>query len=519
MLKIKTIFFLTLLLAVGSLLNAQITETGIDSLVNYALSKFNVAGTAVGVVKDGKIIYAKGFGKLSVDSDKPVDEYTDFGIASNSKAFTTTALAILEQEGKIKWTDKVVDYIPEFRMYDPYVTENFNIADLLTHRSGLGLGMGDLMIFPDGTDFTIDDIIRNFQYFKPVSAFRTKFDYDNLLYLVAGEIVKRVSGMSWEDFITEKIFSPLKMEHTYASLEMMKDKNNLALPHANADSSLNVLENFKSMVNGAAGGIYSNVTDMGKWMIMHLNNGAYGDSLENRLISERNHYEMWKIHTVMDADKDPRYNSHFKGYGLGWGLTDVIGKMSVSHTGGLPGMLSRVIMIPDIKLGVVVLTNTSEDGAGVFLSVTNAIVDSYLGLDNYKWVDKLAAYFATRKNTADEVTEKVWKKINEEKDNPIDTASIIGVYNDNWFGKIEIYKKNGEIRFRSFRSPKLNGRVFFYNANTFAVKWDYRDMNADAFAMFTLDENGKAAGLKMKGISPNIDFSFDFQDLDLKRVE
>ncbi|NPA36771.1 MAG: serine hydrolase [Chlorobi bacterium] len=517
--KIKKQIFLILFLSVGSYLNAQITDAGIDSLVEYALSKFNVAGTAVGVVKDGKIIYAKGFGTTSVKSGKPVNEYTDFAIASNSKAFTTTALAILEQEGKIKWTDKVVDYIPEFRMYAPYVTENFNIEDLLTHRSGLGLGMGDLMIFPDGTDFTMEDIIRNFQYFKPVSAFRTKYDYDNLLYLVAGELVKRVSGMTWEDFITEKILKPLEMEHTYASLDRMKDKSNLALPHANSDSTLSLLSSFEPMVNGAAGGIYSNVTDLGKWMIMHLNNGAYGDSLENRLISEKNHYEMWKIHTVMDADRGPRYNSHFKGYGLGWVLTDVTGKMSVSHTGGLPGMLSRVVMIPDIKLGVVVLTNTSDDGAGVFYSVTRAIVDSYLGLDNNKWVDKFAAYFAMRQNKGDEVTGKVWDKVEEQVNNPVDTAAYVGVYRDNWFGNIEVYTKDGEIRIKCIRNPKLKGRMFFYNANTFAVKWDYKDMNADAFAMFTLDENGKAVGFKMKGISPNIDFSFDFQDLDLKRVE
>jgi len=139
------------------------TDDQIDSLVHYALSKFNVAGAAVGVVKDGKIVHLKGYGVKSKATGEPVDVFTNFAIASNSKAFTTTALAILVQEGKLKWTDKVVDHIPEFRMYDPYVTENFNIVDLLTHRSGLGLGMGDLMIFPDGTDFTMEDILKNFQ--------------------------------------------------------------------------------------------------------------------------------------------------------------------------------------------------------------------------------------------------------------------------------------------------------------------------------------------------------------------
>ncbi len=508
-----------LLLAAGINSGAQITSPEIDTLVNYAMSKFNVAGVAVGVVKDGKVVHLKGYGVKSETNGKPVDEFTDFAIASNSKAFTTVALAILEQEGKLKWTDRVIDHIPEFRMYDPYVTENFNIVDLLTHRSGLGLGMGDLMIFPDGTDFTMEDILKNFQYFKPVSAFRTRFDYDNLLYLVAGELIERVSGMTWEQFVTEKIFKPLEMDHTFASLNDMKDKSNLSLPHANSDSSLVVLKSFHSMVNGAAGGIYSNISDMCKWMTMHLNNGAYGDSLENHLVSQVNHEDMWTIHTVMNTESNSRYHSHFAGYGLGWMLKDINGNMSVSHTGGLPGMLSKVIMIPDIGLGVVVLTNTSDDGAGVFASVSQTIVDSYLKLEDFNWVDRYSAYFSMKKNNADSITLKVWQTVDNVKDQPLDTASWTGIYRDKWFGNVEVFKKDGKLLFRSFRSPKLTGRMFFYKANTFAIKWDYKDMNADAFAMFTLDENGKAVGIKMKGISPNIDFSFDFQDLEFKRIE
>jgi len=185
---------------------AQITSTEVDHLVEKAMAKFNVAGVAVAIVKDGKIIHEKGYGVKSVDTKQKVDENTNFAIASNSKAFTTAALALLVEEGKLSWNDKVIKYIPEFRMYNEYVTGNFNIQDLLTHRSGLGLGAGDLMIFPDGSDFTVNDIIANLQYLKPVSAFRTKFDYDNLLYLVAGEIIARVSGMTWEAFVSKRIF-------------------------------------------------------------------------------------------------------------------------------------------------------------------------------------------------------------------------------------------------------------------------------------------------------------------------
>ena len=192
-----------LLLLGGSKIGAQITSAQIDKLVEESMSKMNVAGAAVAVVKDGKVIHSKGYGVKSIKTKEKVDASTCFAIASNSKAFTTTALAILVEEGKLNWTDKVIDHIPEFRMYDPYVTANFNIQDLLTHRSGLGLGVGDLMFFPDGSDFTIDHLLGVFQHFKPVSAFRTKYDYDNLLYVVAGEVVKRASGMSWEQFVQE----------------------------------------------------------------------------------------------------------------------------------------------------------------------------------------------------------------------------------------------------------------------------------------------------------------------------
>ena len=196
---------------------AQITSGGVDTLVQDAMKKFNVVGASVAIVKDGKIVYKKGFGVKSVITKQPVNEYTDFAIASNSKAFTTTALAILVEEGKLSWNDKVKDYIPEFKMYNDYVENNFTIQDLLTHRSGLGLGAGDLMIFPDSTNFTMKDILNNFQYLKPVSAFRTKWDYDNLLYLVAGEVIARVSGMSYEAFVQKRILEPLQLNNTYSS--------------------------------------------------------------------------------------------------------------------------------------------------------------------------------------------------------------------------------------------------------------------------------------------------------------
>lgn len=495
----------------------QLSTEKIDALLTDALNKFKVAGASIAIVKDGKILHQKGYGVTSVETKIPVDAATNFQIASNTKAFTTTALALLQEEGKLKWTDKVVDYIPEFKMYNDYVTQNFTIQDLVTHRSGLGLGAGDLMIFPDGSDFTLQDVVKNFQYMKPTSAFRTKFDYDNLLYIVAGEVIARRSGKTYEAFIQERILTPLEMSKTYVGAQP-KEADNVAYPHSSITGAPHRIEYGSFGFGSAAGGIFSNVSDMSKWMITQLNHGKYGKDLVNTLFTKESQAEMWRLHTVIETNPNPRYNSHFNGYGLGWFLTDKKGYLEVSHTGGFPGMLSQVKLYPDLNLGIVVLTNTENGGAGLFSAVTNAIADSYLGLDDFSWVDKISERMNKNNANSDEVTKKVWEKVEAEKKTKINKQNFVGTYNDPWFGNIEVSEKNGQLWMRCVRSPKLNGQMFYYNANTFAVKWEYTAMPCDAFALFTLDENGLATGFKMKGISPIMDFSFDFQDLDLTRV-
>lgn len=496
---------------------AQISSPKIDSLMAESLIKFKVAGAAIAIVKDGKVIHSKGYGVADINTKKPVNENTNFQIASNSKAFTTAALAILEEEGKLKWTDKVKDHIPEFKMYNDYVTENFNIQDLLTHRSGLGLGVGDLMFFPDGSNFTVKDVVTSFQHFKPVSAFRTQFDYDNLLYIVAGEVIARASGMSYESFVQNRIIEPLQMNNSFVG-SLLKDKSNLSTPHSSESGTIKTIDAYDIGMGSAAGGIYSNVTDMSKWMIMRLNKGKYGIDLKSSIFSLKNHNEMWRIHTVTETNPNPRYNSHFSGYGLGWGLSDAKGNLKVSHTGGLPGMLSIVTMYPDLNLGIVILTNTENGGGGLFSSITNTISDSYLGLDDFGWIEKNVTRMNQQKSTGDEISNKVWAKVEAEKNTAVKKDDYIGIYEDKWFGKVEVFLKDKQLWIKCHRSPKLNGPMAFYNANTFAIKWEYQAMNADAFAMFSLDETGKAQSIKMKGISPNIDFSFDFHDLDLTRI-
>lgn len=512
--------FLTLLLLLSAPYSwSQLSSEKVDVLVERAMEEFEVAGVAVAIVKDGEVVHQKGYGVQSIETGQPVSEHSNFAIASNTKAFTAAALALLVEEGKLEWQDKVKDHLPEFTMYNDYVTDHFNIQDLLTHRSGLGLGAGDLMFFPDGSDFTIDDVLTNFQYLEPVSAFRTQFDYDNLLYLVAGELIARTSGISYEDFIEQRILRPLGMDNSYASLQRVKDSSSLAMPHSTGNGDIREVNHIIKSINGAAGGIFSNVSDLSTWMMLQLNHGKYGDNLESALFTEENHREMWKVHTVMEPKRSERYNSHFAGYGLGWFLTDKLGNMEVSHTGGLPGMLSKMTLVPDLDLGVVVLTNTESGGSALFSTVSHTIVDGYLGLEDYGWIDVNLQNHKNRKNQGDDFTREVWEKVEAAKASSISPENYTGTYRDNWFGKVEVEMRDDQLWFTCIRSPKLNGPMRLYEEDTFAIKWEYQDMNADAFAIFTRDKQGRAQQIKMKGISPNIDFSFDFQDLDLKRVE
>lgn len=505
-----------------SLFSQAYTSNQIDSIVNKAMSIMPNAGVAVAVVKDNQVVHLKGYGVTAISNKQKVDENTLFAIASNSKAFTTAALAMLVDEGKLNWLDKVVDYIPEFKMYDPYVTENFNIQDLLTHRSGLGLGAGDLMFFPDGSDFSVNDVLNSFQYQKPVSAFRTKYDYDNLLYIVAGEVVHRVSGLSWAEFVETKIMKPLGMNNSVGVYQRLKNNNNVAFPHTTENGKLKQLEHYikNDESLGAAGGIYASVNDLSKWLIMHLNNGAYGNNFSKQLISKKNHDELWKPHTNISFNLIPKppYKSHFTSYGLGWKLSDKSGYITVEHTGSLPGMLSRTILIPELNVGIVVLTNTDR-GGNSYWTIPNIIMDGYFGVKKTDWIADAEKKLNKTTLESDATTKAVWKAVSEAKSDHIKNSNFIGTYRDNWFGNIKIYEKDTKLWFTSLRSPKLTGQLFYYKDNTFAIKWNNLDSSIDAFAMFTLDKNGKAISIKMKGISPNIDFSYDFHDLDLKRVD
>ncbi len=495
---------------------AQLSETQIDDVVQRTMKTFDVPGIAVGIVKDGQVVLAKGYGVTNINTQRKTDANTLFGIASNSKAFTTASLAMLVDEGKIQWDDKVVKYIPEFKMYNDYVTAEFTIRDLLTHRSGLGLGAGDLMIWPDGHNFTPDDIIRNIHYLKPVSAFRCKYDYDNLLYVIAGEVIHRVSGKSWDDFVQERILKPLGMEHSAASWSRLRDTTNVIAPHVPTDGKLKVIKRYTNDIFNSAAGIYSSVNDLSKWVIAQLDNGKYGNG--QQLFSEKQHTEMWTAQTIMPLRSAAPYQSYFKAYGLGWQLQDFNGHLQVSHTGGLDGIVTQVIMFPDIKLGIIVLTNQQSGAA--FTAISNTIKDSYLGIKNPDHVAALSADRKEKEDSADKITDEVWATVAKNLKDKVKTDSkkFTGTYTDPWFGDVVVSENKGRLYFASKRSPRLSGEIFPYKDRNFVVKWNERSFGADSHIFFDLDDKGYATHFTMKAISPLTDFSYDFHDLDFTKA-
>ena len=514
--KKATVIILSFFTILNSSLG-QMSGASIDSLVKLTLSTFDVPGIAVGIVKDGKVIHAKGYGMRSLDTKLPVDAQTLFGIASNSKAFTALGLGMMVDEGKISWDDKVRDHLPSFKLYDPYVSDNFTIRDLLTHRSGLGLGAGDLMFFPDGNNFTREEIIHNLRYLKPVSGFRTKYDYDNNLYIVAGEVLAKVSGLSWEEFIEQRIMKPLGFDKSRASWARAKGNANIIDAHAPVDGVVKAIPHDWSETANAAGGIMSNIEDLSRWLIFQMDSGRYAGN--KSLVSKNVLMETWTPQTIIPVRNRGTYNTNFAGYGLGWFVSDVAGKKQLQHSGGLLGTVTLTTFFPELKLGIIVLTNQQSGAA--FNAITNTIKDSYLGVKGNDRVKQARGGVDQTREKARKITEAILKKVDSSKREKAIPSFLIytGTYNDAWFGQVNIFEEGGNLRFSSKKSPRLKGTMHFYTGNTWVVKWDDRSFDADAFASFLLNEQGEASEFTMRAFSPLTDFSFDFHDLDFKKKE
>ncbi len=484
----------------------------LDEYVARSIKTFEVPGMAVAIVKDGKVVLLKGYGVRKLGEATPVDENTLFGIGSNTKAFTAAALATLVDEGKISWDDPVYERLRGFEMYDPYVSKEMRIRDLLCHRSGLGLGEGDLMFWPH-TTFTRDEVVYRLRFLKPATSFRTTYAYNNLMFVTAGQVVAEVSGKSWDAYLREKIFLPLGMKNTNTSASAFKEGDNWAAPHSKVEGKLQAIpiENLDNA--GPAGSINSSVADMSKWVLLQLNRGKIPGT-ETRVFSEKASQDMWAQQMIVPIRPAPEdlknLQAHFSGYGMGWALRDYKGRKLVSHSGGVAGYVTRVMLVPEENLGVVILTNAEEDFA--FESVLYHVLDAYLGGSTPDYISAFKTLEDKGRKDADETMSKAAQARAAESKPSLALEKYAGDYSDPWYGKVTIRAENAGLVLNFERTEKGLADLQHWQYDTFKAHWRDRTVE-DAFVTFTLRPDGSVDHFTMVAVSPLADFSFDYQDL------
>ena len=495
-----------------------------DAYVENVRKTFDVPGIAVAVVKDGKVVLERGYGPRTIGQPAPVDAHTLFAIASNTKAFTAASLSILADEGKLALDDRVIDHLPWFRMADPYVTREMRIRDLLAHRSGLSLGAGDLLYWPT-TDYSTEEVARRLKDVPLTGEFRGQYAYDNILFGVAQLVVEQASGMPYERFLQTRIFDPLGMTETRFNADRLRPGDNVATGYAKADFSKLVPASLLTWRNvSGAGGIYSSVHDMAKWMQVQLDGGRYTDAQgrARQLFSAQRQREMWSVLTPIPVAEPAvpalaAATPNFLGYGEGWNLSDYRGRKLAWHTGGWPGMVSRLTLLPQERAGVIVLT--SQEVGAAFNAVTLRVLDALLDAPRTDWTAAYAAALARQRGKADED----WKKHLAARDAAakpsLPLPGYAGTYRDPWYGDVTLAIEGGKPVLRFSHTPELVGDLSPWQHDTFVVRWRDRALNADAFLSFALTPDGKVREARMVPISPLTDFSFDFQDLRLAPVE
>jgi CubicO group peptidase (beta-lactamase class C family) len=495
-----------------------------DAYVEAVRKQFEVPGIAVSIVQDGKIVMERGYGVRKLGEPAKVDEHTMFAIASNTKAFTAAALNMLQDEGKLKTTDRVIDHLPWFRMSDAYVTREMRIRDLLSHRSGLSLGAGDLLYWPT-TTYTTREVAERLKDVPLTGGFREQYAYDNILFGVAQLVAEEASGMSFKQFLSSRVFQPLGMTETRYNSDDLRPGDNVATGHAKFDFKDLKPVGLTSWRNvSGAGGLYSSVHDLARWMNVQLAGGVYagsGDSAK-RLFSAQRQREMWTMLTPIPVGKTsvPELAPvvpNFSGYGQGWSLSDYAGEKLVWHTGGWPGQVSRLTLVPGKNLGVVVLTS-AELGVA-FNAVTYRALDMMLGREGNDWLKAYAAAYAKSQADSDTSWQKHLAARLATTTPSLPLAKYAGTYRDPWYGDVILRQGGKGLEMQFSKTAELLGDLEHWQHDAFIVRWRDRSLNADAFVNFSLDADGKIREMRMEPVSPLTDFSFDFQDLRLAPVE
>lgn len=493
------------------------TPQAIDAAVRATIDRYNLPGIAVGVIEDGKVIYARGHGETVAGSGDPVTTKTLFKIASNSKAMTGAVLARLVQQGRLRWDDPVIKHLPQFAMHDPWVTQHMTVSDLLVHNSGLPEGGGDLMLWPEPNLFGRDDIVRGLRHIKPAYGFRSGYAYDNLLYVVAGEVAAAAGGASYEALVRRELFEPLGLTGCRVGEFSLVDAGSVAQPHTRRGERNEVMRRDGEIVpviaSAPAGGVRCGLDDMLAW----ANNWLVPTEAQRQWLGEVQRAEMWKPRTPMPISAQRRRwdNTHYYAYGYGFRLADVDGAWTVSHTGTLGGMYSMMMLVPDRRSGFVFMINGDGGNArtvlGQVLLKLFTAPEKSLGVSGY--ADELAkpassTGMSAPKSRLPDIAKRTPVA-------PAQLAGWLGAWRDPWFGEVRLCAVDGAVEWRSLKSPKMHGRVGQLDGR-YLLHWDDPAVDLDAFLVFSAGSSGPR--MRMAKIDPAGDFSSDYEDLDFQRV-
>lgn len=460
---------------------------GLDGYIESAMKDWEVPGLAIAVVKDDRLVYSRGFGVRELGKPEKVTPRTMFAMASHTKAFTATALGLLVAEGKIAWDDPATKYLPWFQMFDPYVTRELTVRDLLCHRCGLGTWQGDLMWY--GSDLSRREVLERVRFLRPEFSFRSKFGYCNLAFVAAGEILPAVTGQSWEETLRRRLFEPMGMHRTNTDLGVTTRMDDVARPHTLVKGKVVPVAYRQTKNTAPAGAINSCVEDWSRWMRLQLNEGMLDGKriVPARIVNETRTPQNFQATRVASG------KLNFSAYGLGWGLRLYHGRLLVSHSGGLDGMVSLTILVPEERLGVVVVTNYDEHE--FYDVLPYHVVDAYLGITT---TDRNASMLRARNGRMiiERAIEGQLSSASTTRPS-LEPSSYAGVYHHPVLGKATISARDGKLFLRIERNPGLAGELKHRKHDVFRVEWADPYFRTSLLP-FRLDEYGRSVEFRMK---------------------
>jgi CubicO group peptidase (beta-lactamase class C family) len=463
-----------------------------DAYAAKAMKDWKVPGMAIAIVRNDSIVFAKGYGVRKLGDPTPVDPRTLFAIGSASKAFTAAGIAMLVDDGKMKWDEHIAAYLPGFQMFDPYVTRELTVRDVLSHRSGLA--RGDLMWYGAGYDRA--QILQRVRHLKPTWSFRANFGYQNLMYLAGGEAAAAVSGKDWDTLIKERIFDPLGMRESFTSVRPLASQPNVAQPHAELEDVVTVVP-YKNIDNIApAGSINSSAMDMAQWVRLQLGGGKFAGK---QLISTGNFTQLHTPHTVIRLEPPTFFGwpeAHLMSYGLGWFLNDYKGRLAVHHGGNIDGMSALVAMLPEEKMGAVILTNLNASPLPTVMA--HRIFDDQLKLPPKDFSAELLAMYEPLQKRAKDAAAKVEAARVAGTRPSLSPDKYAGTYSDSMYGDAVVQEQNGKLTMRY--GANFEGDLEHWHYDTFRAVWRNK-MLGKSMVTFVVDGAAKVSEAKVENLA------------------